>query len=195
MQAAVTNSQLLESELQSARLEKQMLSDDYNAVCGNLNTLNTAFSEMQTELIQLKVKLDTAKETQKRSESSDLKLLTANCELRALRDARSDLEVQVEDLRRDKNKLDAQVAVQAKEIEQYKAMVDRMKQKIRDLTPTDKREFLDSFEEVMREEMATMREAFEHKLRTAKGEVEALSKKHQQDLARIRESHSSAGRL
>lgn len=50
-----TNAQLLENELSSTRLEKEMVSEDLSSITFSLNSLRVAFSEMESECIQLRV--------------------------------------------------------------------------------------------------------------------------------------------
>ncbi len=49
----------------------------------------------------------------------------------------------------------------------------------------DSKEFLDTFEEVMRDEMMAMKSAFETKLKFAKEASDLLSKKHQELISRM----------
>jgi hypothetical protein len=65
------------------------------------------------------------------------------------------------------------------EVDGLTKLTESLKGRLRDLSsrPTD-REFLDSYEEVMRDEMLTMKSAFENKIRLVKEEAEAASKRH-----------------
>ena len=62
-----------------------------------------------------------------------------------------------------------------------------MQAKIRDMGAGSKesRDFLDTFEEVMRDEMSAMKSAFELKLRLAREEADASTRRHQQEIARM----------
>jgi hypothetical protein len=73
------------------------------------------------------------------------------------------------------------------ELGSYKKLVESLKAKIKDMGQgsKDSKDFLDTFEEVMREEMLTMKAAFETKLRAAKDEAEATSKRHQMEISRL----------
>jgi exonuclease VII large subunit len=56
---------------------------------------------------------------------------------------------------------------------------ESLRAKLRELSARGKdRDFLDSYEEVMRDEMMTMKDAFERKLRLAKEEAEASSRRN-----------------
>ena len=56
------------------------------------------------------------------------------------------------------------------ELDSYKKLTEKLKLKIRDMGAGSKesKDFLDTFEEVMRDEMSAMKAAFEMKLRIAK---------------------------
>jgi chromosome segregation ATPase len=75
------------------------------------------------------------------------------------------------------------------EIEAYQRLNDSLKEKIRNMNSSDGKEFLDTFEEVMRSEMMTMKTAFESKLKAAREEADALSKKHLAEIARMKQSN------
>jgi chromosome segregation ATPase len=78
------------------------------------------------------------------------------------------------------------------ELNSYKTLAETLKAKMRDMGGKDT-SFFDSFEEVMRDEMAAMKWAFEAKLRVAKEKADAVSVKHQQELQKLREA--GAGKL
>lgn len=69
----------------------------------------------------------------------------------------------------------------------YQRLNDSLKEKIRNMNSSDGKDFLDTFEEVMRSEFMTMKSAFEAKLRAAREESDALSKKHMTEIARMRQ--------
>jgi chromosome segregation ATPase len=56
-----------------------------------------------------------------------------------------------------------------------------------------KNDFADTFEEVMREEMMAMKGAFEAKLKIARQQTEAMSRKRQSEISRIESSRSTGG--
>ena len=72
-------------------------------------------------------------------------------------------------------------------MDSYKKLTEKLKLKIRDMGAGSKesKDFLDTFEEVMRDEMSAMKAAFEMKLRVAKEEADATTRRHQQEIARI----------
>lgn len=115
----------------------------------------------------------------------------------------NELETKIRSLEIEKLKLENLKDTQTMENKQYQSMIEKLKDKIKDLsmkstsgkgnTTTaggNNNEFFDTFEEVMKEEMMTMKMAFEAKLKAAKDEADALSKKHQQEIQRIQASAS-----
>lgn len=80
------------------------------------------------------------------------------------------------------------------ELASYKTLAETLKAKMRDMGGKDAA-FFDSFEEVMRDEMAAMKWAFEAKLRVAKEKADAMSVKHQQEMQKLRESNSQSSKL
>eukprot|EP00603_Paraphysomonas_imperforata_P008461 CAMPEP_0114424154 /NCGR_PEP_ID=MMETSP0103-20121206/6539_1 /TAXON_ID=37642 ORGANISM="Paraphysomonas imperforata, Strain PA2" /NCGR_SAMPLE_ID=MMETSP0103 /ASSEMBLY_ACC=CAM_ASM_000201 /LENGTH=574 /DNA_ID=CAMNT_0001592881 /DNA_START=48 /DNA_END=1775 /DNA_ORIENTATION=+ len=69
-------------------------------------------------------------------------------------------------------------------------LLDTIKKMTNDASKND---FADTFEEVMREEMMAMKGAFEEKLKIARQQTEAMSKKRQSEISRIEGSRSSTG--
>lgn len=195
--AAATNAQIIENEMSSVKLEKQMIADDYNSMTVSFNSLRVAFSEMESESIQLRVRLESKEKNggEAISKAAESELLafrsTANAEISRLRKSLEDLESIMSEREREVSRYNSHIAMLEQQLQEYKDLTDKLKVKIREITPLDKRELLDSFEEVMRDEMMTMKGAFESKLKMAKGELELLSKKHQQDIQRIKESSIS----
>jgi chromosome segregation ATPase len=75
------------------------------------------------------------------------------------------------------------------EVKSLKNLSDQLKQKIREMAGNDT-SFLDSFEEVMKDEMMAMKWAFEAKLRVAKEKCDAMAQRHQKEIQALRESSS-----
>lgn len=72
----------------------------------------------------------------------------------------------------------------------YKKQYDKLKNNFKDLgssTNLTEKNFLDSFEEVMKDEMMNMKYAFEKKLKDAKDSSEELRKKHQIEIIRLQD--------
>jgi hypothetical protein len=161
-----------------------------------------------TELIQ-KLELSTNQSQEQRqkiiyleNELNNMKLSTNSAKsLENYAILVSELEGKIRALEIEKLKLENLRDTQAMENKQYQTMIDKLKDKIRDLSMKssssaagksggNNNEFFDTFEEVMKEEMMTMKMAFEAKLKAAKDEADALSKKHQQEIQRIQTSSS-----
>lgn len=149
---------------------------------------------MESESIQLRVRLESKEKSSKENDNkvTEEALLafrtTANAEIERLQKLLTDMETMMNERNREVSRYNSHISMLEQQLEEYKVLTDKLKNKIRDITPLDKRELLDSFEEVMRDEMMTMKGAFESKLKLAKGEMEVLSKKHQQDILRLKES-------
>ena len=78
------------------------------------------------------------------------------------------------------------------------AALEKMNQSLMDTikkmtNQASKNDFADTFEEVMREEMMAMKMAFEVKLKIARQQTEAMSKKRQSEITRIEGSKSASG--
>lgn len=103
----------------------------------------------------------------------------------------AELEVKLRSLSDDKTSLETQQKTMQDEINQYKKLTESLKNKIRELTAKsggDSKDFMDTFEEVMQEEMMTMKSAFETKLRLAKEDADKMSRRHQQEILRMQSS-------
>ena len=87
----------------------------------------------------------------------------------------SELEIKFKASEDARIKNDFKVKEVTEELSSYKVLCEKLKQKIRDMSGKDSKtqDFLDSFEEVMRDEMMTMKLAFETKLKQAKEEADA----------------------
>jgi len=70
------------------------------------------------------------------------------------------------------------------ELQSSQKLIITLKDKIRDMGGKDV-SFMDSFEEVMRDEMLAMKWAFEAKLRVAKEKAESTSQRHAQEIQRM----------
>lgn len=171
-----------------------MLSDDLTAVSVNYSSLRVAYSEMQTELIQQRVRLESKNEVNNekfvKTLETKLALLaqSSDAEISRLTTALENKEAMFSEREREISNYNSHIAALEQELEDYRALTEKLKRKIREISPLDKRELLDSFEEVMRDEMMTMKGAFENKLKIARGELELLSKKHQQDIQTLKQS-------
>ncbi len=99
----------------------------------------------------------------------------------------SSLELAKVTLENEKAHLNVNVRGLTEEVVSYKRLTDSLKEKLRQVSSSDTKDFLDTFEEVMREEMNAMKMAFEGKLRAAKEVTDNMSRKHQQDIQRMQQ--------
>ncbi|CAE7765225.1 unnamed protein product, partial [Symbiodinium microadriaticum] len=135
-------------------------------------------------------------ELEKRSEEYQVSGREAKIELAALRAqmAQTDkypakialLQSQLLDTDDRRVALEGRVAECVAEIDALQALVRSLKEKMKTMSGSDdRRDFADTFEEVMREEMMAMKVAFESKLRIARDEAEAASRRHQLEIKKV----------
>jgi chromosome segregation ATPase len=193
--------ELLDGELSTSTLQRDILQRDLCTVQEQHEALKAAYDALSYE---------TARQaSQSSSSTADLQaqqdlLRSANETNKALLDELQEAQANLKQLEKwpamlaaleerlntavqDKTRAEA-VSVSAKEeVTHYKKLTETLKQKLRDLggATADNKEFLDTFEEVMKEEMMTMKAAFETKLRLAREEADATSKRHQQEIVRM----------
>ena len=85
--------------------------------------------------------------------------------------------------------LEGRVAECTAEIDALNKLVQSLKDKMKAMSGSgERRDFADTFEEVMREEMMAMKVAFESKLKIAREEADAASRRHQLE---IKKAHGS----
>lgn len=113
-----------------------------------------------------------------------------NIELERLPKDVASLEARIVMLESDKGQLKAANVGLTNEVESYKKLTESLKEKLKAASNSDK-DFFDTFEEVMRDEMATMKSAFEAKLRAARDESDQLSRKHSQEILRLQQESRS----
>lgn len=153
----------LESEFMIARQNK----GKGDATMGDkLDAANELLEQLQAELAAM---------TRRSMELEKLPQIIAECEGR-LRES--------EEVR---YRIDSKNNEMITEIKNLKKSNEKLIQKIRDMSGknNDAKDFLDSFEEVMRDEMLAMKEAFEAKLKAAKDEQLAASRRHQDEISRV----------
>jgi DNA repair exonuclease SbcCD ATPase subunit len=192
---------LLDGELSTANLQKDILQRDLVTVQEQHEALKAAYdalsyetarqvshtqshnAELETQSKQLQTANDTNKVLLDELKFAQDNLKSLDKWPAALAALEEKLTVAVQDKTRAET-----TAVSAKEeVGHYKKLTETLKQKLRELGggTADSKEFLDSFEEVMKEEMMTMKAAFETKLRMAREEADATSKRHQQEITRM----------
>ena len=89
--------------------------------------------------------------------------------------------------------LEAELKNSRETIEMYKTNCESLKQKIKQLG-SGNNDFMDTFEEVMREEMQAMKTAFENKLRLAKEDNELSAQRHRQAIQNLMAMSPSVSR-
>ena len=195
--------EMLEGELSSVNLQRDMLHTDHNTLSSEHEALKIAYHELSYETASG----NKAKSEKESSINLQNQLKDANNTIEQLQNELYLQKRQIIDLEKlplqimkleqamaiiteEKGKCESTIVGQNEEIKQYQKLTDTLKDKIKEMglrnnTGTETKDFLDTFEEVMRDEMLTMKNAFEAKLKAAKEMAEATSKRHQQEILRI----------
>jgi hypothetical protein len=194
---------LLEGELGSANLQRDILQHDLVTVSEQHDALKGAYDSLSYEAARQQQNggqggsAEQLKESQlllERANESHVRLLTefqeaqrTVLELQKWPAIANDAENRLVTANTAKDRAETAALSAKEEVAHYKKLTETLKQKLRDLGAAGggDKEFLDSFEEVMKEEMMTMKAAFESKLRLAREEADATSKKHQQEIVRM----------
>ena len=140
-------------------------------------------------------------ELEKRCEENDVNVRELRIELSGLRSQLTTMDKYPEKIQKLQSQLldteDRRVSLERDvadglvEIATLSKMNDTLKIKIKELSGSDdRREFADTFEEVMREEMMAMKVAFEAKLKAAKTEAESASRKAQLEILKMQNPHT-----
>lgn len=200
----------LENEISSYNLERRILNNDLQSVQSQYEAMKAAYHALESENIVATRKLlsqnpssdneDASKnyaELQKRieelqnmvvvMESESAKLQKRLQQYEKLPARIADLEVKISEQDMKINQIKTEKLQIQAEMESYKQLTRTLQEKLKSLGSrnNDGRDFLDSFEEVMRDEMMTMKTAFEAKLKVAKDEAENATKKHLQEIQRM----------
>ena len=128
-------------------------------------------AEYDADILELDIKLDNA--------------LRQIKEMSALPDLVKSISLKLSSAEEEKESLANQIPPLMNEIELHKCLVEKLKNNIKALSDSKGRDFAETFEEVMREEMMSMKTAFEAKLRAAKTEIEIVSRRHQQQIQNL----------
>lgn len=204
--------ELLEGEVASSTLQRDMLGQDLATVTAQLTALKGAYHELSFESASSKIQEINKQDNNDLSLQSQLKdannsviqlqtqLYEANrklSDLARVHDQYVQADTALTAMTEKCSAAESVVGGQAEEIKQYLRLTDTLKDKIKEMGSSrsgsgsggqDAKDFLDSFEEVMREEMLAMKGAFETKLRLAKEAADATSRRHQQEILRIHTS-------
>ena len=184
---------MLESEIQNYTMERELLMKDLTTLTNEHDALKGAYHALETETMNkkgdsdLQKKLTAAQEMIEQVQSELSSMARRSLELERLPPLISDLEIKFKASEDARIKNDFKVKELTEELSSYKALCEKLKAKIRDMSGKDSKtqDFLDSFEEVMRDEMMTMKMAFEQKLKQAKEEADAHSRRHQEEITRL----------
>jgi chromosome segregation ATPase len=184
---------MLESEIQNYTMEREILMKDLRSLTNDHDALKGAYHALETESMnkkgdnELQKKLTAAQEMIEQVQSELASMARRSLELERLPPLLSELEIKFKASEDARIKNDFKVKEVTEELSSYKVLCEKLKQKIRDMSGKDSKtqDFLDSFEEVMRDEMMTMKIAFEAKLKQAKEEADANSRRHQEEISRL----------
>lgn len=187
----------LENELSSSTLQRDMIQQDLSTLTEAHSALTAAYHSLsyETATMQRKSLDSNLSDTVEQQKRTILKLegdlLEQRLQLKAFEQWPSmvaELEVRLRASSDEKTQLELQQKAMQEEIAHYKKLTDSLKSKLKDLTAKsggDSKDFMDTFEEVMQEEMMTMKSAFENKLKQAREEADRMSKRHQQEILRM----------
>jgi predicted nucleic acid-binding Zn-ribbon protein len=106
-------------------------------------------------------------------------------DLRASSESTKTLETRLHFLEEEKRQLQSANSFIKEDLKSANDMIEKLKETLRTMSGKDEA-FFDTFEGVMREEMMAMKAAFEAKLRAAKEETNALSRKHFEDIKKMK---------
>ena len=195
-----TIKECLESDIQTLNTERDMVNNDFLTLNSEHEALKAAYHSLQNETIGSE---GAQEESKKKLKKANDVLLEQTAELNTVRRKLMDLEKLPPLMMELETKLRASESVVmefgnerkqlAEELSSYKKLSNSLKQKIRDLSAksgADSKDFIDSFEEVMRDEMMTMKAAFEGKLRSKTDEASNMTKRHQMEIQRISQNSS-----
>ena len=190
----------LENEISSINLQRDMIQQDLTTLTEAHSALTAAYHSLSYETATMQKKsLDsnlssTVEEQKKTIMKLEGDLLEQRLQLKAFEQwpgMVAELEVKLRALADEKSQLELNQKSMQDEILHYKKLTENLKAKLRELSAkagSDGKDFMDTFEEVMQEEMMTMKSAFETKLRLAKEEADRMSKRHQQEILRMQSS-------
>ncbi|KAJ1434307.1 hypothetical protein B484DRAFT_446731 [Ochromonadaceae sp. CCMP2298] len=193
---------LLEGELSTCMLHRDMIQKDLSSLTEQSDALKAAYDALSYETARQqslqaegavegsreRELLQRAEESNQRIEGDLQRAQKRVQELESTPFVVAALEEQVAILLAEKTRDLSKVKSAKEEVGHWKKLAESLKQKLRDLGEQEGdngKNFMDSFEEVMQEEMMAMKGAFESKLRCAKEDADANSKKHLQEIQRI----------
>jgi len=180
------------------------LASEHEALKGAYHSLEMEAHESRTKLLSSSKEKSNLEKTQEVLDKTLADLHEANIKITSLYQIEShnkDLERRLSKSELERHSLESQLRDISFESESYKTLAEALKNKLKEAlagggsggqdSSSNNRQFLDTFEEVMREEMMTMKGAFEAKLKAAKEEVDALSKRNQSEALRMQNARLS----
>ena len=182
----------VECELASQHTRCELTQRDLEATARQLDALKGAYSALEIEAAQRgsssaqsQAQAQQAQQAQLAEStiselSSDLARAQRRIkDLEKVADSVVDIEARLRQAEEAKASLQGRLSEATQESEANARTCESLRAKLRELSARGKdRDFLDSYEEVMRDEMMTMKDAFERKLRLAKEEAEASSRRN-----------------
>ena len=209
----MTQKDALENELNSSTLQRNLLSDDLTKLSADHDALKGAYQVMEFELATINSKKESEEKTQvnpievddlkQKIEVLNTKIKDQNLEIAANTKKIFELEkgaelviqltAKVATVQEKNCELEAELKNSKETIEMYKTNCESLKQKIKQLG-SGNNDFMDTFEEVMREEMQAMKTAFENKLRLAKEDNELSAQRHRQAIQNLMAMSPSVSR-
>lgn len=197
---------LLEDEVSSSQYKVDMISKDFTTLTQQFESMKSAYHSLEAERTTTFKQAESAGSSRKSVDHEGVQLLTAqldaandkvvelqgelftasrrSLELEKLVETIQKLQDELRVAQHDKQTSDAISKSYMEEVASYKRLSESLKQKIREMSKGSNID-IDSFEEVMKEEMMAMKEAFTAKLNIAKEEAELTSKRHRAEIARM----------
>jgi Mg2+ and Co2+ transporter CorA len=215
IQLVLSLKDMLENEMKSITVQKDLVQQDFftlseqhdalkaayhslsyeSATTGSKSNNSDEVTSLQREVTTLKAVLAEQTSMIERLERDKQLAELASRSMNQYEQYNTELEEKIRIVTKEKDSLSFQHSNVLSELDQYKVLTEKLKGKIKELSKSSgdgksQQDFYDTFEEVMKDEMLTMKYAFETKLKMAREESDALAKKHQQEIARIQASNS-----
>merc|ERR1719231_936541 len=210
----MTQKDALENELSSSTLQRNLLGDDLTKLAADHDALKGAYQVMEFELATINSKKDSEMKNNQ-GNASEVDALKQKIEALSTKIKDQNLEIatnvkkifelekgaelviqltaKVATVQEKNCVLEAELKDSKETIEMYKTNCENLKQKIRQLG-SGNNDFMDTFEEVMREEMQAMKTAFENKLKLAKEDSELSAQRHRQAIQNLMAMSPSVSR-
>lgn len=213
LQLVLRLKEVLEGDLQTVTLQRDLLSQDFSALQEQNEALRGAYHSLSYETATQQSNQSANKQSTEEIQALKQQIEQQQATITTLQNSLdmqklqlrtfeqwpklvAELEERMRDSNTEKARLETQLKSAQAESVQFAKLVEQLKQKIKDLcnkagaSAGRDSDFLDSFEEVLQDEMTTMKMAFEAKLRAAREEADALSRKHAAEIQRMQQSPS-----